>query len=186
MKLITSQTIIIESYQLSTPPALSSSEDEKITLVRFPTIVVDYQKVRTADDYRAMLYEGYGRSDLDPDITAARFPLGGSNVVDIEPALLSFDSEKKTEEIVQALDECSEEGDWRAGNIGALCCFGATYPDQYREKSIVGFGSVGWVSGHSCVPVLGEGGCGVGHRQLENVWDKRFCFFLMRRPHLLA
>jgi hypothetical protein len=96
-----------------------------------------------------------GRYDwINPDITATRFPMQGTDTVPIETRLFHFDRFISSADAVAAITTADAENPWEPAKIEHLLSFGAAHPDEQRRYPIVALGSVAEVGGHRRVPYL--------------------------------
>jgi hypothetical protein len=147
----------------------ASMNDTAQTLADQVLLTVDYGL-----NFKAMI--AAGRFDwTTPDITAKRFPITGTDIMQAEAKLFHFDRYLSSEDAVAAIKAEDPENPWEPAKIEYLLSFGTSNPDEQRRYPIVALGSVARVRG---VPCLRGGG---GERSLRLYWwDVGYRFLAVR------
>jgi len=136
-------------------------------------------------DYSQSLEEmiAAGRYDWkNSDITAKRFPVEGTGVVEFEARYFHFDHNISSENAVKEIEQADKDNPWMSAKIEHVLAHGASFPEEQRKYPIVGLGSVGRFDGYRRVPFLYEGGSGrdLGLRWWDGGWPP-ICRFLAVR-----
>jgi len=112
------------------------------------------------------------------DLTASRFPVDGSGIVECEYKLSHFDRSVSSNEAVRLI---TIDG-WQPGKIEHLLAFGAANPDEQRKFPIVALGSVAEMGGLRDVAFLrgGDAGRRLGLGWWGGGWDGVYRFLAVR------
>lgn len=125
-----------------------------------------------------------GRYDwTNSDITAKRFPISGTGVVQFETKLFHFSRDISSDEAERRITADDPTNPWQLAKIEHTLCYGATFPKDQRGFPVVGLGSVASIRGSSCVAYLGGS---VAGRRLDLLyrghgWGPSFRFLGVRK-----
>jgi hypothetical protein len=148
------------------------------TVIEDRVITIDYGM-----SLRDMIAAGkYDRTN--EYITAEKFPVQGLGSMQFEARLFHFDRSTSSE---KAIDLIACNASWEPAKLEHLLAYGAAYPEDQRQYSIIALGSVAEVRGLRHVPCLFQGGA---ERDLELGWWgggwRGYCRFLAVRKQSSA
>lgn len=112
-------------------------------------VAIDYRK-----SLGAMIADG-NYDWVNPDITAKRFPTIATYICpQFETKLFHINRYTSAEDAVTAIKNDDPQNPWEPAKIEHLLAFGAKYPEEQRQHTIIALGSVAEVVGSRFVPFL--------------------------------
>jgi hypothetical protein len=91
---------------------------------------------------------------VDSDITSKRFPVTTTGIIQFEPKVFHFNHLTSSDVAVAAIKADDRQHPWEPAKIEHLLSYGARNPEEQRQYSIIGLGSVSEVDRYRCVPRL--------------------------------
>lgn len=106
------------------------------------------------------------------NITAAKFLVEGSDIVQFESEVFRFDRYISSDAAVEAIKADDRHNPWEPAKIEGLLAYEAKNPEEQRKYPIIALGSVARVRGFRYVPGLSRNGAkrGLDLRWWGDAW----------------
>lgn len=88
------------------------------------------------------------------NITAKKFPITGTGIVEFEARYFHFDRDISSEDAIKEIQIADTTNPWMVAKIEHMLAHGSTFPEEQQKFLIVGLGSSTEVNGYQCVPYL--------------------------------